>query len=96
MRYDRVSLGGLMLGVCLFAAAGFAEESHLNGKWHLDSPEESSVKREKGAVRIRVLAERKMHGAYQKMLKLPEGKEYVFSARVSGDRGEGRVYRNRE
>ncbi len=87
MRYDRVSFGGLMLGVCLFAAAGFAEESHLNGKWHLDSPEESSVKREKGAVRIRVLAERKMHGAYQKMLKLPEGKEYVFSARVSGDRG---------
>ena len=48
MRYDRVSFGGLMLGVCLFAAAGFAEESHLNGKWHLDSPEESSVKREKG------------------------------------------------
>lgn len=86
MDQKRVCRLVLMLCAFLFAVPGMAESSLLNGKWHLESPKESSVKKEKEAVRIRVLSERRQHGAYQKTLNLPEGKDYVFSARVSGDR----------
>ncbi len=61
-------------------------DSLLNGKWHQSAPKESSVSTEGGAVRIRVLGERGMHGAYQRSVKLKPKQDYVFSADVSGDR----------
>ena len=82
-RFDRL---GLILSVFLFAVPGIADSPLLSGNWQSGTPKESDVKVENEAVRIRVLSEQNQHGAYQKMLTLPEGKEYVFSARVSGDR----------
>ena len=84
----------LMLCAFLFAVPGMAESSLLNGKWHWESLKESSVKKEKEAVRIRVLSEWRQHGAYQKTLSLPEGKEYVCFPPVLPATGPGwRIFR---
>ena len=73
-----------LICVALTASVFCAADSLLNGKWYNNASKQTAVNVENETVCIQVSAPHSMHGSWQRSVRLPKNKDYVFSADVYG------------